>query len=68
MTDDDEGTVELPSLSLPTADEISPEVTDTITAKLDELIALGRSINSHLEHLTTTQKIPAWRPDRRSKR
>ena len=67
IPEDDEETVRLPSLSLETIDERRAVAGDQISAKLDELIALGRSINDHLESLAGRRKTPAWAPKNRGK-
>ena len=66
IAEDDEETVRLPSLSLETIDERRAVAGDQISAKLDELIALSRSINDHLESLAGKRKAPAWAPKSRS--
>ena len=66
IAEDDEETVRLPSLSLDIIDERSETAGDQISAKLDELIALSRSINDHLEALAGKRKAPAWAPKDRS--
>lgn len=65
---DDEETARLPSLSLETIDERSTAGGDQVIAKLDELIALSRSINDHLESLAGKRKASAWAPKNRGKR
>ena len=65
IAEDDEETVRLPSLSLETIDECRAAAGDQISAKLDELIALGRSINDRLEFLAGGRKAPAWAPRNR---
>ena len=66
IAEDDEETVRLPSLSLETIDECRAAAGDQISAKLDELIALSRSINDHLESLAGKRKTRAWAPKNRS--
>jgi hypothetical protein len=66
IAEDDEETARLPSLSLETIDEHRPIAGDQIGAKLDELIALSRAINDHLESLAGKRKAPAWAPKNRS--
>ena len=58
----EEETAKLPSLSHAANDENRTLATDQISAKLDELIALSRSIHDHLEYLVGKQKTPAWAP------
>ena len=65
IAQDDEETARLPALSLGTIDELRAVAGDQISAKLDELIALSRSINDHLESLAGKRKTPAWAPKNR---
>jgi hypothetical protein len=67
IAQDDEETARLPTLALETIDERGAVAGDQIGAKLDELIALGRSINDHLESLAGRRKAPAWAPKKRGK-
>lgn len=66
-TDDDEETTKLPSLTAAANDEIDTAAIDQISAKLDELIELNRSINDHLEHLVCKQNAPALAPKKRNR-
>ena len=66
IPEDDEETARLPTLSLETIDERRAGAGNQISAKLDELIALSRSINDHLESLAGRRKTPAWAPKNRS--
>ena len=52
---DNEETAKLRSLSAVANDEIATTAIDDICEKLDELIALSRSINAHLEQLVSKQ-------------
>ena len=67
IPEDDEETARLPTLSLETIDQRGAVAGDQIGAKLDELIALGRSINDRLEFLAGGRKAPAWAPRNRGK-
>jgi hypothetical protein len=63
----DEETATLPSLSLAANDTDKTLATDQLCDKLDELIALSRSINDHLEYLVDRQKSSAWSPIKRNR-
>ena len=67
ISEDDDETARLPTLSVDTIDERRAVAGNQISAKLDELIALSRSINDHLESLAGRRKTPAWAPKNRSK-
>ena len=66
IAEDDEETARLPSLSLETIDEGRAVTIDQIGAKLDELIALSRAINDHLESMAGKRRAPAWAPKKRN--